>query len=115
MTTPVAKLAVTASVPFKVRLHVELPVQAPVHEANTSFGFAVAVRATLVSWGKVAAQVVGQSIPAGLLVTVPAPVPVMATVNVSPGVNDAVTAWAALIATVHAALPEQAPLHPWKK
>jgi hypothetical protein len=63
----------------------------------------------------VAVQLVGQSIPTGILVTVPAPVPVMATVNVSPGVNEAVTDWAVLIATVHPPLPEQAPLHPPKK
>ena len=41
----------------------------------------VAVRVTWVFAGKLAVQAVGQLIPAGLLVTVPAPVAGVATVN----------------------------------
>jgi hypothetical protein len=40
-----------------------------------------AFRVTLLPWGKAAEHVDPQSIPTGLLVTVPAPVPALFTVN----------------------------------
>ena len=54
-------------------------------------------------------------IPAGLLVTVPVPVPVLAIerLNVCK-LNVAVTDLAASMMTVHVPVPEQAPLHPTK-
>ena len=50
-----------------------------------------------------------QSIPAGALVTVPAPVPALETVSARVGVKVAVTTVAALSVTVQGAVPEQAP------
>jgi hypothetical protein len=60
-------------------------------------------------------QVAGQLIPAGLLVTVPAPLPAMETVNTSPGSNVAPTFSLPVIDTMQAAVPEHAPLQPSKK
>jgi hypothetical protein len=57
----------------------------------------------------VAEQVVGHEIPAGLLVTLPAPDPAMATVNEWLATNVAVTAWSAFMVTVHVPVPEQPP------
>jgi hypothetical protein len=55
-----------------------------------------------------------QLIPAGLLVTVPAPVPEVVTVNTSAALNVAVTFSAALTVTLQLAVPVQAPLQPPK-
>ena len=55
--------------------------------------------------------------PAGLLVTVPEPVPLLVTVSacVVVAVKPAVTVWDAFMLTVHAPVPEQpAPLQPVK-
>ena len=51
-----------------------VPVQAPPNPEKVNPEAGVAVRATLVPSAKFALQVVGQLIPAGLLVTVPLPV-----------------------------------------
>jgi hypothetical protein len=54
-----------------------------------------------------------QVIPAGLLVTVPVPVPLFATVRVKFwSVKVAVTLLAASMVTAHAPVPEHAPLQP---
>ena len=56
-----------------------LVVQAPLQPANVEPPVGVAIRVTLpLNW---ALQVEPQSIPAGLLVTVPAPVPALLTVR----------------------------------
>ena len=57
-----------------------------------------------------------QSIPAGELVTVPVPVPALATVRVkrTEEENDAVTLRAALIVTTQLPVPMQAPVQPPK-
>ena len=53
--------------------------------------------------------------PAGALVIVPMPLPPLTTVNgYCIGVNVAVTDLAASIVTLHAPVPEQAPLQPAK-
>ena len=65
--------------------------------------------------GKLAAQVVGQSIPAGVLFTAPDPTPAKATVNPFPMVNVAPTVVAAVMVKVHAFVPEQLPCQPVKK
>jgi hypothetical protein len=54
-------------------------------------------------------------IPAGLLVTVPVPVGVIATLMPSPAVKVGVTLSAAAMVTVQELVPEQAPLQPPKK
>jgi hypothetical protein len=53
-----------------------------------------------------------QSIPDGLLVTVPPPVPDLVTVRTRPGVNVAVTDLAAFMVSMQVPVPEQSPLHP---
>lgn len=70
---------------------------------------------TCVFFGNVAEQVVGQLIPAGLLMTVvPVPPPVIATVTPSPAVNEALTLVADVMVTTHV-VPEHAPPQPAKK
>ena len=52
--------------------------------------------------------------PAGVLVTLPLPVPARFTVMVGGPLNVAPTLWSALIVTVQGGVPEQAPVHPPK-
>jgi hypothetical protein len=59
-------------------------------------------------------HVVGQLIPAGLLVTTPLPLPAVATVSDSIALNVAETFSAAVTVKVQLAVPEQAPLQPAK-
>ena len=66
---------------------------------------------------KTSEQSLLQLMPAGLLVTVPLPVPNSATVKVDCGINrlnTAVTNWSESIGTMQVPVPEQAPLHPSK-
>jgi hypothetical protein len=110
--SPAANAAVTLSAPVTVRLHV-VPEHAPPQPMKKLLP-GVSLRVTLVFWGNTAAHVVGQLIPAGLLVTVvPVPPPVMATVTPSPAINDAVTLVAAVMVTVQV-VPEHAPPQPPK-
>jgi hypothetical protein len=91
-----------------------VPVQAPVHPANVEPLTGVTVRVTGVPLLKDALQVVPQSIPAGLLDTVPVPAPDFDTVrlNVS-STNVAETDFAASIVTTHVPVVfVQAPLQP---
>jgi hypothetical protein len=53
-------------------------------------------------------------IPAGLLVTVPVPLPEVVTVNAAPAVNAAATLCAAVMVSLHVDVPEHAPLQPAK-
>ena len=57
---------------------------------------------------------VGQVMPAGLLATVPAPVPLGVTVSTKVGVKIAVTVVAAETVTVQGPVPMHAPLQPVK-
>ena len=75
------KVAVTAALPVKVTLHAPVPVQAPDQPANVEVAFGAAVSVTIVPLVKLALHVVPQLIPAGLLVTFPAPVPALWTVS----------------------------------
>jgi len=73
------KVAVTVSAAVKVMLHAEVPEHAPDQPENLLFCAGVSVRTTSVFWEKFAEQPFAepeeQLIPAGLLVTVPVPVP----------------------------------------
>jgi hypothetical protein len=76
------KVAVTLVLALTVTVQVVVPVQAPDQPAKVEPEEAVAVRVTEVPLLKVAAQVEPQFIPAGVLVTVPVPVPAGVTVRV---------------------------------
>jgi len=56
-------------------------VHAPDHPAKLLPPWGTAVNTTAVPLGKLAVQLCGQSMPAGLLVTVPAPFPALSTVS----------------------------------
>src|ERR1043165_1393409 len=88
-----------------------VPVQPPPDQpVNVEVAAAAAVSVTAWLKLKSAAQVAPQLIPAGLDVTVPAPLPARATVSANRcSVNVAVTVVAAVIVVVHAAVPVQPP------
>ena len=71
-----SKFAVTDSFPFSVTTQVAAPEHAPLHPVNAESPAGVAVRVTIVPVGKLLEQTWPQSIPLGLLVTVPLPLPV---------------------------------------
>src|SRR5882672_10410642 len=76
------KVAVTVVAAAAVTVHGRMPLQpAPLQPANTEPAAGVAVRITLVLEVKAPLHVAPQSIPAGLLATVPVPVPVLVTVR----------------------------------
>ena len=80
----VLKVAVTPSAALMVTEHVPVPVQpAPLQPANVEPVAAAAVSTTTCPLVKLAEHVAPQLIPAGLLVTVPVPVPALRTVRVS--------------------------------
>lgn len=105
-------VAVKAVAALTVTVQAPVPEHAPLHPPNIELAPADAVSVTCVPWAKLAEHVVGQSMPAGLLFTVPGP----ETLTVSPcvGLNCAVTALAAITATLQVPIPEHAPLHPLK-
>jgi hypothetical protein len=92
-------------------------VHAPDQPAKVSPVAGVSERVTEEFGAKAAVQLAGvaeeQLIPAGLLVTVPVPVPAKATVNPTPGLNVAETLVAALMEKLHV-VPEQLPPQPAK-
>ena len=74
-------MAVTeASAPI-VMLHAPVPLQLPVHPANVDPELGAALSVTAVPLANVAPQVDPQLIPAGVLVTLPVPVPAPLTDN----------------------------------
>jgi hypothetical protein len=94
---------------------VPVPLQAPPQPVKLEPAAAVAVKVTVVPCVNEAAQVAPQSIPAGELVTVPAPEPAFETVSVwSTRAKPAVTARSWSIVTVQVPVPLQAPPQPVK-
>jgi len=113
-TAAALNVAVTAFAAVIVTTHDVVPVHAPLQPANVEPADGVAVSDTCVPVAKFATHALGQLMPAGLLVTVPVPVPASVTVRaaVVDALNVAVTASAALIVTTHEAVPVHAPLQP---
>ena len=110
-----AKVAVTEVAALTVTAQVPVPEQAPLQPAKVEPAAGVAVRVTAVPGVSTCEQVAPQEMPAGALVTVPVPVPLFVTDSVmGTSVNVAVTEVAALTVTLHAPVPEQAPLQPAK-
>jgi len=107
----VENVAVTVVAALSVTVQVPVPEQPPpLQPVKVEPAVGVAVKATAVLPEKLAEQVAPQETPAGLLVTVPAPAPVLETVSVKDcDANVAVTVVAALITTVQERLPAQPP------
>jgi hypothetical protein len=97
-----------------VATHVLVPEQAPDQPVNVEPLLGAAVSVTVVLAANALAHVVPQSIPAGLLVTAPLPVPAFVTVSVFGGttVNVAVTLRSTDVVATHVLVPEQAPDQP---
>jgi len=113
---PCVKEAETDVLLFKVTTQAPMPLQAPPHPAKFEPAPGVCVNVTCVPVGKFAAQTVPQLIPAGVLVTVPVPVPESDTVSVGNAaiVNVAETDALLFKVTLHEPVPVQAPPHPPK-
>jgi hypothetical protein len=80
-----SKVAVTVTDPFPARAHGLVPLHPPPDQPrNVDPGEGVPVRVTTVPAPKVLEHVEPQLIPAGLLATVPTPVPAFATASVNP-------------------------------
>jgi hypothetical protein len=80
---PVLKVAVTVVAAFTVTAQVPVPLQAPLQPAKIEPEAGLAVRMIGVPAATVSEQSDPQAIPAGALVTVPAPVPVFVTDSVA--------------------------------
>ena len=109
------KFALTDFAASMVTLHAPVPLHAPPQPANVEPESGVTAKLTTVPLAKLAEHVVPQEIPEGVLVTVPVPGPLLATVRVKgPGfaVKFALTDFAASIVTLHAPVPLQTPLQP---
>lgn len=111
-----SKVAVTFFAASMVTVQVPAPLQSPLQPTNTEPLAGVAVSVTTAPLWKDAVQVAPQSMPGGLLVTVPEPVPVRFTVstNWAGGTvsNVAVTFFAASMVTEQPPAPVHAPLQP---
>ena len=101
-------VAVTERSASIVSTQVAVPAHAPDHPSNVEPGDGDAERVTTVPAPYCVEQVVPQSIPAGLLTTIPSPSPAFVTVSVLGGVmNVAVTDLSASIVSTQGAVPEQ--------
>jgi hypothetical protein len=110
------KVAVTWVTAVRTKTQVgPLPLQPPPdHPEKVEPASAAAVSVTWVPEGKPALQACPQSIPAGELVTVPAPLPASTTVSTGTTLKVAVTDVSAVKVTAQLPVPLQAPLQPSK-
>jgi hypothetical protein len=109
------KFALTDFAASMVTLQAPVPLHAPLQPANVEPESGAAVKLTTVPLEKFDKHVVPQEIPEGVLVTVPAPVPLLATVRVKGpefAVKFALTDFAASMVTLQAPVPLHAPLQP---
>src|SRR5207245_2717860 len=106
-----SKVAVTAVGPEIVTVQAAVPEQPPpLQPLKIDPESGVAVSVTAVPLVMFVVQFVPHAMPAGVLVTVPLPVPALVTVRAEVGTSKvAVTAVAAETFTVQAAVPEQPP------
>jgi len=74
-------VAVTEASAAAIMLQAPAPLQAPDQPANVELAFGVAVNVIAVPAAKLALHVVPQLMPAGVLLTVPAPVPAATTLT----------------------------------
>src|SRR5438132_1818741 len=109
-------VAVTTVGAPRDRVHGPVPEQLPpLQPPNADPPSGVAVSVTTVPPTKLAAQVAPQLMPAGMLVTVPAPAPTVETVRTKTCANVAVTVVAADTVTTHPSEPvHPPPLQPLK-
>jgi len=92
------------------KVQTPLPEHAPLQPTNTDPAAAVGVSATLESASKLAKQALPQSMPEGLLVTAPEPVPSLVTESVRvKELKVVVTLRDAFMTSVQGAIPEQPP------
>jgi len=113
-----AKVAVTVVALLSVTVHVPVPEQPPpLQPVNVEPAAGVAVNVTTVPFAYAAMHVEPHEMPAGLLVTVPIPEPVLFTVSVEAWTaKAAATVVFAPSVTVHVPVPEQPPpLQPEKR
>src|SRR5436309_2657833 len=102
-----AKVAVTVVAALRVTVQAPVPEQPPpLQPVKVEPAAGAAVSVTAVPLVKLAAQVAPQVIPAGLLVTVPVPVPALETVRAKVGVKLTVTVWVVPRPTRLNGLPE---------
>src|SRR5262247_2410708 len=105
-----AKVAVTDCAALIVTLQVPVPVQPPLQPVKVEPAAGVAVRVTTVPVVKEVEHVAPHVMPAGALVMVPLPAPVLLTVSAKPcSAKVAVTDCAALTVTVQVPVPVQPP------
>lgn len=109
---PVLNVAVSDLDELIVTAHAPVPAHAPLQPANAEPEAGVSVMVTTVPLVKFALHVPGQLMPAGLLVTVPAPFPARVTVSGTSNLKVAVTDADALKVTEHVPVPEHGPLQP---
>ena len=114
----IVKAAETDRLLFTVTLQAPVPLHAPPQPAKVEPEPGLAVNVTGVPMGKLAPQVVPQLIPAGVLVTVPTPVPGRVTVNIGDALCTKEAETDVLLFTVTlqvTARPLQAPPQPAKR
>jgi hypothetical protein len=109
------KVAVRVFAPSIVTVHGPAPLHAPLQPENVDPPAAVAVSVTLVPASKAAVHVAPQLIAAGLLVTVPLPVPDFAivSVNLATGGGGVVGAGAAVTASISSGAALKSSLPGW--
>ncbi len=112
----VTKVANTAEgeTPVTVTVQSLVPTHASPHPAKLEPEAGVAVREITVPGSTLREQVLPQAMPAGLLVTVPVPLPPRSTVRDGRALNIAVICLSAVMSSVQVPVPVHAPNHPMK-